>query len=266
MFMSRPTYVHPFQNQKARLFALEQEEAARRVAAEAELALVCGERERLQNEAAALRGQLEAAAAEVAAPSASAKAKEEVEEMAAALAAARQRLLRAEEARVTEARGLRERVKEREGAVEGERAGRARAEGMCVRLVLFVWLGCCVALLSLLEACTGLPLRLVTTPTNTHNITEALAQAPMKEEVEALRARVRVLMRLEGGGAEEEDGEEEGCEAEEEGVAGGMESVERLLLRRVRRMETEAVVGRRRVAEAEEARRAAEGTCVCGGV
>lgn len=76
-----------------------------------------------------------------------------------------------------------------------------------------------------------------------------------------LRARVRVLMRLEGGGAEEE---EEGCEAEEEeeGVAGGMESVERLLLRRVRRMETEAVVGRRRVAEAEEARRGAEGTRV----
>ncbi len=139
--------------------------------------------------------------------------------MAAALAAARQRLLRKEEAWAEEAAAMRASVSGLEGQLAVETEARVAAEA-------------------------------------------ALAARPSVEEVEGLKGQVRLLQRLEFNAVEE--GEEEEVSAGE-GEGQGLPSVERLLLGRIRRMETEAVAGRRRVAEAEAARGQMEGGSVVVG-
>lgn len=227
--------------------------------------LLVQERERFEAEAVALRRELETvkmAASEagrdgadgqpVSLRSSSASSdtgkscvealEKELEEMGASLAAVRQRLLVKEEEWASSQRRAREAAAALEKELEEERKARSKAE-------------------------------------------EEAQERPSREEVGKLRARVRLLQQLGFNGAEEEEGEggegmtlggpsgtagrpeeavdrvpsaaEEG-EVKEESIvedqsqegAGGT-GVGRLLMARLRRMETEVMSGRRRIAELE---------------
>ncbi len=246
---------------QAEVFEVARQAEENAAALRAECELLAQERERHEAEAAAARRELEAvtmaASGEDTTSSSSGGAlldassslggsnrvqalQAELDEMGTSLAAVRQRLL-AKEEEWTQAQGrLQAEVGQLATALADEQAAKARVKA-------------------------------------------EMRARPSPEEVAKLRSQIRLLQQLEFNGAEEEEGDQDGTagtkrrrsvreegagtiqgeevEEEEEGTP----SVEHLLMQRLRRMETEVMTSRRKVAELEadkassdEAKRAAE--------